>query len=134
MNSEVPGTARIFLLFCAIGLTPIALSYGAFPSLSLEALFGITVEGTNLAHIMRAVMGLYLAMVAIWVAGAFIPGLTRPALVCCAAFMLGLACGRILSIAVDGFPHWILILYAVLEIILGTIAVILLRKPEKKGI
>jgi len=52
-----------FLLFTAVGLTPIALSYGAAPSSSLPYLFGIEVDTVNLTHILRAVMGLYLALV-----------------------------------------------------------------------
>lgn len=57
---------RAFLIFCAVGLVPIALGYGAEPSLTLDALFGIKVDTTNLTHIMRAVMGLYLGMVVPW--------------------------------------------------------------------
>ena len=53
---------RIFLIFCAVGLVPIALGYGAKPPATLGALFGITVDTTNLTHIMRAVMGLYFGM------------------------------------------------------------------------
>jgi hypothetical protein len=41
--------------------------------------------------------------------------------------MLGLAAGRILSFVLDGMPHWLLIVYAVLEIVLGLIAVVLYR-------
>ena len=48
---------RAFLIFCAVGLVPIALGYGAQPSTSLDGLFGITVDTINLSHIMRAVMG-----------------------------------------------------------------------------
>jgi adenylate cyclase len=103
---------RIFLIFCAVGLVPIALGYGAKPSASLDALFGITVDTTNLTHIMRAVMGLYFGMVVIWVWGAFKKQMTAPALVSCAVFMLGLAAGRILSFILDGMPHWLLVVYA----------------------
>ena len=60
---------RAFLIFCAVGLVPIALGYGAKPAASLDALFGITVDTTNLTHIMRAVMGLYFGMVVIWLWG-----------------------------------------------------------------
>jgi hypothetical protein len=63
---------RAFLIFCSVGLVPIALGYGANPSVSLDALFGITVDTINLTHIMRAVMGLYLGMVVLWVWGAFL--------------------------------------------------------------
>jgi hypothetical protein len=120
-------TTRFFLIFCAVGLVPIALGYGAKPSLTLEAVFGITVDTTNLTHIMRAVMGLYLGMVVLWLWGAFRASMEGPALVACAVFMLGLAAGRILSFVMDGMPHWLLIVYAVLEVVLGLIAVILYR-------
>jgi len=119
---------RAFLIFCAIGLVPIALGYGAKPSVSMDLLFGITVDSTNLTHIMRAVMGLYLGMVVLWLWGAFSKSMEGPALVACAVFMLGLAAGRILSFIMDGLPHWLLIVYAVLEIVLGLTALALCRR------
>jgi hypothetical protein len=121
-----------FLIFCAVGLVPIALGYGAKPSATLDALFGISVDTTNLTHIMRAVMGLYLGMVAFWLFGAFKKSLAGAALAACAVFMLGLAAGRILSFILDGMPHWLLVVYAALELVLGVTAVILYRgrRPE----
>jgi tetrahydromethanopterin S-methyltransferase subunit C len=118
---------RYFLIFCSVGLVPIALGYGAVPSASLNALFSITVDTTNLTHIMRAVMGLYFGMVIIWLWGAFSKRMEFPALVACAVFMLGLAAGRILSFVIDGMPHWLLVVYAVLEVVLGVIAIMLSR-------
>jgi hypothetical protein len=120
-------TIRAFLIFCTVGLVPIALGYGAKPSVSLDALFGISVESRNLTHIMRAVMGLYLAMGVVWLWGAFSRSMEGPALVCCAAFMLGLAAGRMLSFVIDGMPHWLLVVYAVIEVVLGVIAIWLYR-------
>jgi hypothetical protein len=122
--------SRFFLLFCSVGLVPIALGYGALPAVSLDALFGVKVETVNLAHIMRAIMGLYLGMVVLWVWGAFSTSMERPALVACAVFMLGLAAGRILSLLVDGMPHWLLVVYAILEVVLGVSAIVLLRKTS----
>lgn len=118
---------RAFLIFCAVGLVPIALGYGAMPSVTLDALFGIEVDTTNLTHIMRAVMGLYLGMVVFWFYGASKSTMAGPALASCAVFMLGLAAGRILSFLLDGLPHWLLMVYAALEIVLGLIALILFR-------
>lgn len=126
-------TNRIFLIFCSVGLVPIALGYGAKPSLTLDALFGITVDTTNLTHIMRAVMGLYIGMVALWLLGAFSKQVEGPALVACAVFMLGLAAGRILSFVMDGLPHWLLIVYAALEVVLGLIALNLYRVRISNG-
>ena len=129
MNEAPPSIkTRVFLIFCAVGLVPIALGYGASPSVTLTALFDITVDTINLTHIMRAVMGLYLGMVVLWLWGAFSKSMQVPALAACAVFMLGLAAGRILSFVMDGLPHWLLIVYAVLEIVLGLIAVSLFRE------
>lgn len=118
---------RVFLIFCAVGLVPIALSYGARPSISLDALFGITVDTKNLTHIMRAVMGLYFGMIVLWLWGASMRSMAGPALVSCAVFMLGLAAGRMLSFALDGMPHGLLVVYAVVEVILGASAIALYR-------
>jgi hypothetical protein len=118
---------RAFLIFCAVGLVPIALGYGAKPSTSLDALFGISVDTINLTHIMRAVMGLYFGMVVIWIWGAFRKQMAAAALVSCAVFMLGLAAGRILSFIVDGMPHWLLVVYAILEVVLGLVAIAIYR-------
>lgn len=124
---------RIFLLICAIGLVPIALGYGLAPTASLEMLFDFTVEGTNHTHIFRAVMGLYFGMIVIWALGAFRRTLTRPALISCAVFMLGLAFGRVLSFLVDGQPHWLLVIYALLEIFFGLVAILILRRLPSVG-
>ena len=123
---------KAFLIFCAVGLVPIALGYGAKPSVTLDALFGINVDTTNLTHIMRAVMGLYLGMVVFWLWGAFRRPMAGAALAACAVFMLGLAVGRILSFILDGLPHWLLVVYAVLEIVLGLIAFILYKGHNSK--
>ena len=131
-DGTVSKQAKFFLLFCAVGLVPIALGYGASPSASLDFLFGISVDTVNLTHIMRAVMGLYFGMVVIWVWGAFNHCLTLPALVSCAVFMLGLAGGRALSFMIDGPAHWLLSVYAGLEILLGLIAIYLCR-AETQG-
>jgi hypothetical protein len=126
---------RAFLVLSAIGLAPVALSYGVVPGVSLEVLFGITVDSTNLANIMRAIMGLYFGMIVIWLWGAFSIPMAGPALVSCAVFMLGLAAGRTLSFVLDGMPHWLLVVYTVIEVVLGTIAILLYRahrSPEPK--
>ncbi len=121
-------SSRFFLIFCSAGLVPIAFGYGANPSATLGAVFGIAVDTVNLTHIMRAVMGLYLGMVVLWLWGAFSKPMEAPALIACAVFMLGLAAGRILSFVLDGMPHWLLFIYAVLEIVLGVVAMALLRR------
>jgi hypothetical protein len=47
--------------------------------------------------------------------------------------MLGLAAGRILSLILDGTPHWLLIVYAILEIVLGLGAIAIYRGDVSSG-
>ncbi len=125
MNSR-----QIFLLVAAIGLVPVALSYGLQPATSLDLLFGVSVPDVNGTHIFRAIMGLYLAMVAFWLIGAYRVHLRQAALYSLVVFMLGLAAGRALSLAVDGMPSPLLVVYLGAEIVLGIVGVRLLKKPD----
>jgi len=121
---------QIFLLIVAIGLIPIALSYGAFPQQTLLFLFDITVINTNGTHIFRALMALYLGFALFWILGAFNTGLRQAALLSLIVFMFGIAAGRILSVIIDGIPHWLLMAYLLVEIVFGGIAIILSKRME----
>jgi hypothetical protein len=123
--------ARFYLLFSAAGLFAIALSYGIAPAAILPKVLDISVEGTDLTHIFRAVMGLYLAMIVLWVLGALRPNLTSAAVIAEVAFMFGLAFGRVLSIIADGVPSILLVAYTALEIVMGCWGILILKKlPE----
>ncbi|MCC4833767.1 DUF4345 domain-containing protein [Shewanella sp. 1_MG-2023] len=119
---------QIFLLLAAVGLLPIALSYGFSPANSLSFLFDINAEPINVTHIFRAVMGLYLALVLFWVAGALKASIRLAALYSLVVFMLGLAAGRSLSLFIDGMPHWLLVVYLLLEIGFGVVGIQMIRK------
>jgi hypothetical protein len=119
-----------FLVLTAIGLVPIALGYGLFPRQSLDYLFAVPVQTVNGAHIFRAVMGLYLALAAFWIIGAYKAHLRQAALLSLIVFMLGLAAGRLLSLVVDGTPHWLLLAYLVLELGMGVVGLQLLKRPD----
>ena len=125
MNSR-----QLFLIVTAIGLTPIALSYGLIPETSIDYLFQITVSDTNPKHIFRAIMGLYLALVVFWISGAIKVELRQAALYSLVVFMLGLAFGRSLSIIVDGLPNTILLAYMFLELGFGAVGIVLLRRLD----
>jgi hypothetical protein len=120
--------ARFYLLFSAVGLLLIALSYGIVPKTVLPKVLDITVDGTDLTHILRAVMGLYLGMIVLWVLGAFRVSLTRAAVIAEVAFMFGLAFGRVLSIIVDGVPSALLVVYTVLEVAMGLWGLLVLKR------
>jgi len=122
---------QMFLLVVAIGLLPIALSYGLIPQKSLSYLFDISVSDPNSIHIFRAVMGLYLALIIFWLIGAFRVQVRQAALYSLIVFMFGLAAGRILSLIIDGMPHWLLAVYLVLELIFGVLGVLLIKISDK---
>jgi hypothetical protein len=122
---------RFCLLFSAAGLLAIALSYGVAPAEVLPKLLDVKVEGMDLKHIFRAVMGLYLAMIVLWVIGAFRPAVTRTAVIAEITFMIGLAFGRVISFAVDGIPSTLLVVYAVLEITMAVFGLIVFTKLQK---
>ena len=119
---------RFYLIFSAAGLSAVALSYGVAPASILPKLLDLTVEGTDLTHIFRAIMGLYLGMIILWVFGAFRPTFTRAAVIAEVFFMLGLALGRVVSLIVDGVPSVLLIGYTVVEMALGLWGILLLTK------
>jgi hypothetical membrane protein len=128
--------ARFYLLFSAAGLTLVALTYGVAPADVLPKLMDLRIEGTDLTHILRAVMGLYLGMIVLWLVGAFRLDFTRAAVISEIFFMLGLASGRLLSIAVDGVPSIPLIIYTIVEIALGTwgIWVLIAQIPKQQAL
>jgi hypothetical protein len=119
---------KLFLIVAALGLTPIALGYGLMPGRSLPFLYGVGVDGVSNVHILRAIMGLYLGMVVFWLMGARFPRYRDAALCSLVVFMLGLAAGRVLSFVIDGMPHPLLAVYAVLEIGFGAVGLVLLRR------
>ncbi len=121
---------KAYLWISAIGLIPVALSYGVVPELSMNWLFGITVELPNEAHIFRGVMGLYLALVTLWILGATNENYERAAILSEVFFMSGLAVGRLLSLLVDGWPHWLLASYIVVEAILAVAGILLLKQGK----
>ena len=119
--------ARFYLLFSAAGLLVVALTYGLAPASVLPAIAEIHVEGADQSHVFRAIMGSYLGMIALWISGAFRSDFTRAAVIAEIFFMLGLACGRGLSIIVDGLPSMFFIASAVAELALGSWGIGVLR-------
>ena len=121
---------RFYLIFSAVGLFVIAVSYGVAPAEVLPRVLDLSVEGTDLTHIFRAIMGLYLGMIVLWVLGAFRSNFTRAAVIAEVVFMFGLAFGRVVSIVVDGVPSILLVGYTVLEIAMGSWGILILKKPS----
>ncbi|MFM1889754.1 MAG: hypothetical protein RLZZ565_511 [Planctomycetota bacterium] len=127
-NAPLDPAIRFYLLFSAVGLLPIALSYGISPGRVIPAILDVPVETTDLAHVLRAVMGLYVALIGLWIAGSIRSSLTTAALVADVIFMFGLAAGRLLSLVLDGMPSPLLTIYLVLEVGMGLWGVAMLRR------
>src|SRR6478672_2416006 len=119
---------RLFLLVAGVFLLPVALSYGSIPPL-----MNFTVEGTDETHIFRALMGLYLGMVAFCFIAAFTPEWRHVAVIWAVFFAYSLALGRILSLIVDGMPSRMLLFYLAVELAVGTVGLLLLRRERRTG-
>lgn len=122
-----------FLMVMAIGLLPVALSYGAVPETSLPLLYGISDPELSTRHIFRAVMGLYLGMIVFWLVGAKRPVVRISALWSVLVFVTGIALGRLLSIVLDGWPEPLLVFYLAAEIALAGISwFLIIKTPSRK--
>jgi hypothetical protein len=128
IEAEGGAMVKAYLLFIAIGLVPVALSYGANPTGVLPRLLKFNVEAPNESQVFRALMCLYFATSAFWVMGVIRPEWQQAALIWAALFMLSLAFGRLISAALDGRPTaQLLNVYLAVEIVAGLLAVWLLR-------
>tara|TARA_B100000965_G_C18961674_1_gene485768 strand:- start:25 stop:402 length:378 start_codon:yes stop_codon:yes gene_type:complete len=116
-----------FLLFISIGVFPAALGYGLDPHASLPFLYGIEVANNNLSNIFRAIMGLYIGCVLLWISGAFYKKLMVPALWCMFVFMLGIGLGRALSLIFDGMPDIVFVIFMIFELIAAVITYLMLK-------
>ena len=121
---------RNFLIFAFVAVTPIALAYGVSPDWFASTFLGIEALDTNIAHILRAIMGLYLALGLFWLYAAFNKAYRNAALLTVVLFTGGLAIGRLISYFADGQPQPLLILYIGLELVLAPIAYWVFRLPE----
>ena len=126
MNKE-----SFFLLFIAIGVFPVSLVYGGNPAVSMPNFYAIEVDTVNLSNILRAIMGLYIALCVFWVIGARYEKLRLPALWSLAIFMTGIASGRTLSLILDGMPSPLFIFYLGVEVIAAIIGFKLISNLQK---
>jgi Domain of unknown function (DUF4345) len=115
-----------YLCLSAVTLLVIALIYGIAPTAVLPRVLKVTVTDTDLIHIFRAMMGLYIALLSLWAVGAFIPRLTHSAILSEVLFSTGLAAGRILSLVMDGWPSALLIFYLIIELTSAAAGILLL--------
>lgn len=120
---------QYFLIFASIAVSVIALLYGISPEWFARTFLNVPEIALDFAHILRAVMCLYLALGLFWLFAAFSDQYRNTAVLTTMLFAGGLVIGRIISLFADGQPSPILVLYIAMEFILVPIAWWIFRLP-----
>ena len=111
------------------------MSYGIDPAAILPKSTHIVVEGPDQNEMLRAVMGHYLGMtifcvIAFCVIAAFTPAWRHVAAIWTVFFLYSIAAGRILRLIVDGTPSPIRLFYIAVELIGGTLGLLVLARER----
>ena len=113
---------QAFLIFAFVVVSIIALLYGVSPQWFARTFLDITLLDRNIAHILRAVMGLYLALGLFWLYAAFNQTYRNVAILTTMIFSGGLVIGRIISLFNEGQPAPLLTFYIFAEFALTPLA------------
>ena len=108
----------------------IALLYGIAPGWFARTFLGMNDFGVDLAHILRAMMCLYIGLGIFWLYSAFNDKHRSTAILTTIVFAGGLVAGRVISLVFDGPPSGLLIFYGVLEISLVPIGYWIFMRSE----
>lgn len=114
---------KYYLLLAACVVSVIALLYGVSPYWFVRTFFGLEALDANLAHILRAIMGLYIALALFWLFAAFSDEYRKTAVLTTAVFAGGLVSGRVISLLIEGAPARLLVVYVVMELMFAPIGV-----------
>lgn len=106
----------------------IALTYGFSPQNIVPGWAELKAARVDLPSIFKALMGLYLSMALVWVISTLRPQFWYGATQLNIFFMLGLAMGRLLSLALDGMPSAPMLVGLGVEVGLGVWGVLSLRR------
>ncbi|RLS41513.1 MAG: DUF4345 domain-containing protein [Planctomycetota bacterium] len=118
---------QLFLVLSFLAVSVIALLYGISPLWFARTFLDVPQLSVDFAHILRAVMTLYLSLGLFWLFAAFNQKYRNSAVLTTAIFPGGLVLGRILSLLVDGQPSTILLVYTALELALIPVALLVFR-------
>ena len=121
---------KYFLIFAFFVVSIIALLYGINPNWFAATFLGVPELDLDVAHILRAIMCLYLALGLFWLISAFNDQYRNIAVLTTAIFAGGLVIGRIISLVSDGQPSPLLLLYIVMELTLVPVAYWVFRLPD----
>lgn len=119
---------NLHLIISSLIVIPVAFGYGIMPEKVLPVFLDFKVETTDLFAVFRTIMGLYLAFSVLWILGILKSNYWYAATLSNMLFMLGLACGRIVSLLLDGMPSLVFFVGTIGELILALYAFYQLKK------
>jgi hypothetical protein len=120
---------KSFLILAFAIVSIIALLYGISPAWFARTFLGLDELSLDFAHILRAVMCLYLALGVFWLCAAWSDRHRDTAVLTTMIFAGGLVVGRLISFMIDGTPSPVLMTYAAMEITLVPIAYWIYQRP-----
>jgi hypothetical protein len=115
---------KIHLIISLLIVVPVAFIYGFNPDLS----FDMQLETVDEHNFYKAIMGLYLGFSTLWFLGLFKAVYFKTAIITNIIFMIGLGCGRIISILLDGIPTFGYVFGVVAELFLGIYGLWVLKR------
>lgn len=121
---------QAYLIFAFVSVSTIALLYGVSPDWFARTFVDVSDLDADFAHILRAVMGLYLAFGLFWLYAAFHSHLRDAAILTTVVFCGGLVSGRLISLVADGRPAPLLLLYVAMEFALVPLGLWVFRQPD----
>jgi Domain of unknown function (DUF4345) len=121
---------KTFLIFSFVAVAIFGLMYGVSPAWYASNFLDITNLNPNVAHILRAIAGLYLALAAFWLYAAFNNRYRDAGILTAILFAGGLWAGRCLSLALEGQPAPVLLLYGAAELAVVLVGLWLFRLPD----
>jgi len=122
---------KYFLIFAAVIVSIIAVLYGVSPQWFAQTFLDVSEVSLDIAHILRAVMCLYIALGIFWAYAAFNHTYRNTAVLTTTIFAGGLVIGRIISLFTDGQPSGILLLYVIMEFALVPISIWVFKLPDE---
>lgn len=121
---------KYYLIFAFVSVAIIALLYGVSPGWFARVFLDVEHLEVDGDHILRAVMGLYLAFGLFWLYAAFNDAYRNVAVLTTVVFCAGLVSGRLISLFADGRPAPLLMLYVFIEFALIPIGYWVFKQPK----
>ena len=121
---------QAYLIFAFVAVSIIALLYGVSPDWFARTFLDVIDLDADLAHILRAVMGLYVSLGLFWLYAAFHQHWRDAAILMTVFFCAGLVSGRLLSLVLDGKPAPLLLLYVAMAFTLVPLGLWVFKQPD----